>query len=1407
VAWSHSDDTITTQGVESGTASGEETVLVTFGLGGNPAPSPTPTSTPQPSPNDNDHKPNDDSAGGTGQDGGGDSGPRGGGNDRGCTHGMGRYTVDLLTVGLKITDTPIEYTPPRGPKIDFIVAYSQRDADQSPTRAYSNLGPNWTFNWLSYVTDDPTNPSADASIYVRGGGTEVYSGFDSVAQAYAADSQSHAVLVRTSSTTYEKRFLDGSKLVYAQSDGAATYPRLTFLTQFIDPTGNGVTLHYYNDGTNRIDFIQDALGQPTTLGYENSADPNKITKVADPFGRFAVLGYTNGQLTSSTDPVGIVSQFGYATGSSFINSLITPAGEATFETGELGTNRWLNLTDPEGGIERVEYRDNAPGISASDPANTVPAISGIGNAGLDVHNTFYWDKKALATYPPVGGIYDYTKAKIYHWLLSADGTTVSGTTSSEKMPLENRVWHTYPGQSDYDHSGTDGSPTQSARVLADGTTQVSQYSYNALGNVTKMVDPMGRVTSNVYDANGIDLLTTYQRNPTGASLDPDGQSADIVASYTYNAQHEPLTSKDAAGQTTVSTYTTYGQLWTVTNARNEQTSYAYGGTVPDGYLASVTGSLFNGASSVTYYSYDAAHRVHTVTDTDGYVVTTDYDNLDRKSTVTYPDGTYQQFQYTDNVTGAMTLNLTGSRDRRGLWTYRHYNGNQQMDSITDPANRTTQYGWCMCGQLETITDPKNQITTFNRDIEGRVYQKVFFDGTSISYLFEGQTGPNNVGATSRLQSSTDAKGQRTNYTYFVDDNVAQISYTDGNGQPLNPPTSSVSYTYDANYSRQATMVDGTGATVYSYNPVTVPPVLGSGLLASDDGPLPNDTITFTYDELGRVSNRKINGIANSETWTFDALGRISTDASKLGTFNYSYVGVTNRLQTLTYSNGSTANYTYFPNLQDKRLQQIKNQTSGSVLLSQFDYSYDTEGQLKTWTKNYPGLATPQRYDLSYDNADQLTNAPLKKTTNNALVRQYIYGYDPASNRTSEQVGNTTTASTPNNVNEITSQSGGNNRTLSYDLNGSLTSDGGTRTFEWDGANRLVAVNYTGTTQRSEFTYDGLNRCIKIVEKSNGTVTATRNFLWCGTEKCEYRSVNGGVQLQVFSQGQYQSNTAYFYMRDHLGSIREMTDASGTAVARYDYDPWGRLTTVIGTNKPDFTFTGFYQHVKSGLDMATYRIYDPDLGRWLSRDPNGESGGVNLYRYSANNPSKLTDLAGLCPVDWWDPSNWDLYGWLNDTAADAYGYGGFWGNSGGIAANLGTTFLDLLGGEQILNAASQSGAAAGYGDMGGAWLHGSEAALLVGMAAIPGGAEEMTIARGATTADQIALRDLVNEVTIGGRKALSPADTQTVIGLANEVKYPGFHAGPNDVSGAHWIGPHINLPGAGRSGHVPITPGG
>lgn len=74
------------------------------------------------------------------------------------------------------------------------------------------------------------------------------------------------------------------------------------------------------------------------------------------------------------------------------------------------------------------------------------------------------------------------------------------------------------------------------------------------------------------------------------------------------------------------------------------------------------------------------------------------------------------------------------------------------------------------------------------------------------------------------------------------------------------------------------------------------------------------------------------------------------------------------------------------------------------------------------------------------------------------------------------------------------------------------------------------------------------------------------------------------------------------------------------------------------------------------------------------------------------------------------------------------------------------------------------------------------------------------------ADQTALQELVNEATLGGRKPLRVGDAETILDWANQIGYPGVRAGASDVSGAHWRAPHINIPGMGRHGHVPVDPG-
>lgn len=205
--------------------------------------------------------------------------------------------------------------------------------------------------------------------------------------------------------------------------------------------------------------------------------------------------------------------------------------------------------------------------------------------------------------------------------------------------------------------------------------------------------------------------------------------------------------------------------------------------------------------------------------------------------------------------------------------------------------------------------------------------------------------------------------------------------------------------------------------------------------------------------------------------------------------------------------------------------------------------------------------------------------------------------------------------------------------FAYDANGNLTSDGA-RGFEWDARNQLVAV--TVGTHRSEFTYDGLQRRVRMVEKENGVTQSDAHVLWCEAAICEERAADGTpVTRRAFGLGEQIAGAARFFTTDHLGSVRQVTDSAGTLLARYAFDPWGRRTLVAGTDVSTVGFTGHRQHGPSGLALTRYRGYDAGVGRWVSEDPAGYSGGDNLSAYVGSGPLSRFDPDGLkasCRLD-------------------------------------------------------------------------------------------------------------------------------------------------------------------------------
>ncbi len=247
--------------------------------------------------------------------------------------------------------------------------------------------------------------------------------------------------------------------------------------------------------------------------------------------------------------------------------------------------------------------------------------------------------------------------------------------------------------------------------------------------------------------------------------------------------------------------------------------------------------------------------------------------------------------------------------------------------------------------------------------------------------------------------------------------------------------------------------------------------------------------------------------------------------------------------------------------------------------------------------------------------NQLISAAI--TNSGSFVNSFAYSYDLTANRLSEQIGATNDTSTYNALNQISTS----------------THSGVSRTNEWDARNQLVAVS--SGIRRTEFTYDGLCQLTRIRLLTNGVEASLRRFVWFAGRMREERDAAGLVTKRFFSHGvRVESGPLagiYYYTRDHLGSVREVTDGSGTVRARYAYDPYGRRMKLSGDAEADFGFAGMFWSPEVKLSLTHHRAYDPELGRWLSRDPLESAElreGPNLYAYVRNEPINRRDSTGL-----------------------------------------------------------------------------------------------------------------------------------------------------------------------------------
>jgi RHS repeat-associated protein len=619
------------------------------------------------------------------------------------------------------------------------------------------------------------------------------------------------------------------------------------------------------------------------------------------------------------------------------------------------------------------------------------------------------------------------------------------------------------------------SETMTLASSSNGLTQQSNYQRNALGYITQSIDPMGRVLQYNYASNNIDLLNIQC---------PSSPSNFYLGQWQYSdpsVPHKPTLSINGSGQKTTFTYNSLAELATTTDALGSTTTLSYNS---NGYLSQIQGPL-SGSNDVTNYTFYGFGQPHTITNSQGYQLAYGYDNLNRLTSVTYPDGTAERTIYSK-------LDAVLQGDRIGRWTQSSYNNLDQLVSVSDPLGRTTKYCWCLCGSLASLTDPANNTTTWHHDLEGRIVQKVYADQSTVNYVYQPTTA--------LLASRTDALNQTISFDYNVDNTVQYKLYSNAVHA-----TSPVATSYDPTYKRMTSISNGWGSYSYSYNPyagsannqayvyiggypqtpnatdtislifnnsalsggtysmpsysvlsgdagdpssvathlastinanttlnsagisatangtlltvsagstITVTPsatgnttatVGGGGRLSQiTNSVLTGAPVTYSFDALDRTVNRMINGGNNNDSWSYDAMNRVTSESNKLGTFGYSYVDDTpgsskgdTRLASINYPNSQLTKFSYLPTFQDERLQQIVNLDPSAAVLSQFNYAFDAQGQIKQWQQQQNSTNVHQ--SLAYDLAGQLIAATNDSGSSfNAYVSGTIHAGDVVS---------------------------------------------------------------------------------------------------------------------------------------------------------------------------------------------------------------------------------------------------------------------------------------------------------------------------------------------------------------------------------------------------------------------------
>lgn len=846
---------------------------------------------------------------------------------------------------------------------------------------------------------------------------------------------------------------------------------------------------------------------------------------------------------------------------------------------------------------------------------------------------------------------------------------------------ENLVRVTYPDGSEVRHEYHPKFNLKTRSIDENGI--VTEYSYDKKGNRIKRVEAVGlpeqriteyawdkegnrtmekrlgdvgtadAVTKMAYDVSGnMTSVTDAERNTTSFTHDYKGNVLTRVAPsgarwiHTYDFAGNRIKTIDPLGNVTDYRYDALGNRIAVTDAERNRTRFAY-----DDSRRMI--EKIDPMGGITQFEYNTDGKITRQVDADDKQTMYEYDNSGRLSAAIDGAGNRVITEYADDSPGDCKSCGGGNTDKPLRVRYPTFT----REFSYDLRERKI-------AQKDLFEGKELRISKFRYDIAGTLVEKIDPMGKATTYEYDGLK---------RLVKTTDPMGSITAYSYDRRDNLVTLTDAMGNTtrfeydrnnrlvKETRPLGQATIYRYDA-VGNLSEKTDPRGIrTVYRYDPLSR--IISTRYFASTKGNEPIKTVTFVYDSLGNMTS--YDDGTSSAAYKYDRLNRKTSETVNYGkfllTYRYEYYknGLkkeyvspgkkmyayayddANRLRSVsipgqgeitwntynwtmpeqvTLPGGTVKKIGYDPLM---RIKSILSKTGKGEAILDYKYTHDR-------TDNISRKATEHGdYDYSYDDLYRLTGSKNPKADNGSFV------YDSVGNRLENAKTESRWEYNPNNELKLS----------------------GTAKFKYDAAGNTIEKEDARSVTRYIYNTESL---LERIEDSEGNTIARYYYDPLGRRL--YKEVDGqrvyflytdeGLSGEYNQKGKaiktygYKPNATwttdplflkigrkyYYYHNDHLGTPQKITDKKGEVAWPAVYDSFGKARISPGSEiKSNLRFPGQYFDTESGLHYNYHRYYDPSMGRYLTPDPIGLSGGVNLFAYADLNPVNRIDPYGLAGI--------------------------------------------------------------------------------------------------------------------------------------------------------------------------------